>query len=374
MLEFVVNKFIMLKLEDGKTNIYVNGEMFNQCKYLMLNVPTRDDKKIEKIETIDEVADSLGWTEDRQLGIEHYIIPRVEFWGHCSSLQAWYENDYNTNILHRNLAFPLLKKLADVGDSLARKVFGQEVARRLESDYSPVVDYIVKERLLEYLTKEEKEHIYEGRINAILTDQNNFRYFDFIGLLDLIKKQNLMKDLFPKLLNTIHEISGFIKVETFTILLERVNSWSAEGYSQVIRSRFLTYLEEIDKLSDFYKIRAFALLLNTGTGFLVDNLEIFLRAIDKIDDPEKVMAFLLLVQFSKFSDYFETHIPKLLEYIDSQFREEDILKVFASLISSYKKPGLISKDIIPIKNHLDKMGGSYKSIVISRLAKGFKKN
>ncbi|KKM08312.1 hypothetical protein LCGC14_1725100, partial [marine sediment metagenome] len=39
MKDFVINKYITLKLEDGKTNIYVNGQIFDQCKFLFLNIP-----------------------------------------------------------------------------------------------------------------------------------------------------------------------------------------------------------------------------------------------------------------------------------------------------------------------------------------------
>ena len=37
-MEFKINKYITLKLENCKTNIYVEGELFNQCKFLLLNI------------------------------------------------------------------------------------------------------------------------------------------------------------------------------------------------------------------------------------------------------------------------------------------------------------------------------------------------
>ena len=39
--EFKVNDYITLKLEDGKTIIYVKGKRFDQCKYLLLNIYSR---------------------------------------------------------------------------------------------------------------------------------------------------------------------------------------------------------------------------------------------------------------------------------------------------------------------------------------------
>lgn len=39
MKEFIINKYLTLKLENEKTFIYVNGERFRQCNYLLLNIP-----------------------------------------------------------------------------------------------------------------------------------------------------------------------------------------------------------------------------------------------------------------------------------------------------------------------------------------------
>ena len=116
---FKINKYLTLKLEYDITVIYVNSIKFNQCKYLLMNISSENIQDYDEISSIDEAADVL----DRSLessSIER-ISPEVEFWGHCSNLQAWYENDYNTCILHRNLAFPLLKRLTEVKKSLKKK-------------------------------------------------------------------------------------------------------------------------------------------------------------------------------------------------------------------------------------------------------------
>ncbi len=44
MKEFNVNEYITLKLEDGRTNIYIKGELFRQCKFLLLNIPVEEIK------------------------------------------------------------------------------------------------------------------------------------------------------------------------------------------------------------------------------------------------------------------------------------------------------------------------------------------
>ncbi|MFX1481475.1 MAG: leucine-rich repeat domain-containing protein [Promethearchaeota archaeon] len=85
------------------------------------------------------------------------ITPEQEFWAHCSNLQTWYEYDYNTRLLHSNLAFPLLKELVRLGDSKASNVFTEQIAIRLEENYSPINQLLIEEGYLDYLSKEELE-------------------------------------------------------------------------------------------------------------------------------------------------------------------------------------------------------------------------
>jgi len=65
MKEFRVNEYITLKLEEGKTNIYVKDQLFNQCKFLLLDISVDKVSSFDDIESIDEVAEKL----DRSLAI-----------------------------------------------------------------------------------------------------------------------------------------------------------------------------------------------------------------------------------------------------------------------------------------------------------------
>jgi len=59
-IEFKINDFICLKLEGGKTNIYINEGLFMQCKYLLLNMPISEIKNnIEELTLIDDIAEKL---------------------------------------------------------------------------------------------------------------------------------------------------------------------------------------------------------------------------------------------------------------------------------------------------------------------------
>ena len=141
MQEFKANRYVTLKLEDGKNNIYVNDEFFNQCKFLLLNIPIKKIELFNEVKSVDEAAEKLDHSLERIKPNNIQIPPGVEFWGHCSNIQVWMENDYNTRLLHSNLAFPLLKKLVNMGDPKANKVFKEEIAKRIESGYLPTINY-----------------------------------------------------------------------------------------------------------------------------------------------------------------------------------------------------------------------------------------
>jgi len=179
--EFKVNDYITLKLEyveadidvapGWSTVIYVKDKRFKQCKYLLLNIPVDDISSFDKIQSVDEAEEIRSrllkenensyWFEDDDESVEK-IPPEVEFWGHCSNMQVWYENNYDTRLLDRWLAFPLLKELTEAGDPVAKKVFKEEIAKRYASGHPSVVGFLKYEGYLEYLTPEE--------IGAIIDD------------------------------------------------------------------------------------------------------------------------------------------------------------------------------------------------------------
>ncbi|MFX1257954.1 MAG: leucine-rich repeat domain-containing protein, partial [Promethearchaeota archaeon] len=110
------------------------------------------------------------------------ISPETEFWGHCSNLQAWTENEYDTRLLHSNLAFPLLKKLTESGDPLAKKVFKEEIAKRFMKGHLSVSTYLIKEGYLFYLSKEEFESILDSKAFSEL-EPNNKEAWENLGYL-----------------------------------------------------------------------------------------------------------------------------------------------------------------------------------------------
>ncbi|MFW9877763.1 MAG: hypothetical protein ACFFG0_32140 [Candidatus Thorarchaeota archaeon] len=147
MNEYKINDYITLRLENEETVIYIKNKRFLVCKYLLINIPIDQTEYFKEIQSIDEFSDTVGKSLEPTIdfdGIPHRrneIPADVEFWGHCSNLQAWYENNYDTRLLHSNLAFPLLKKLTEVGDTLAQAIFQEEICQRFESFYPTTIKY-----------------------------------------------------------------------------------------------------------------------------------------------------------------------------------------------------------------------------------------
>ncbi len=79
------------------------------------------------------------------------MSPEEEFKGHCSNLQVWVENNYDTCLLHKNLAFPLLKKLSSVGDPVAKEVLVQEIVERFKSKSTSVQTFLIQQGFLSFL-------------------------------------------------------------------------------------------------------------------------------------------------------------------------------------------------------------------------------
>jgi len=149
--EFRVNKFLSLKLKGGKSHIYVGGKKFRQCKYLFLiNPQNREGEK--DVNSIDEAAEKLSNDLEEDLEPKDLGITSEEmFLGHCSNIQAWVEHGFDTRLLHSNLAFPLLKRLTELGVKNAEMRLKEEIFKRLETKYVPVINYLIEEGYTSYL-------------------------------------------------------------------------------------------------------------------------------------------------------------------------------------------------------------------------------
>ncbi len=176
MKVFVINNYLKLVLNFGLTKIFVNNRYFDHCKYLLLHIPIENSEKYEDMSSIDEASEILNKDLELSSPYKYHITPQEEFWGHCSNIQAWVENKYDTRILHSNLAFPLLKRLVAAGDPLAKRVFKEEIVKRLIHGYFPVVLYLLEEDYLQFFSQEE--------IRMILVELVEKDKFDILALIE----------------------------------------------------------------------------------------------------------------------------------------------------------------------------------------------
>ncbi|KKN72008.1 hypothetical protein LCGC14_0414900 [marine sediment metagenome] len=157
MKEFKVNSLITLRLIDGKTVLLVNGQEFKQCKMLLLNVLV-ESEEVEALNSIDEIAEDLDFRMETKRDFVN-VTEEEEFKGHCSNLQVWAENLYDTELLHKSLAFPLLKALSENGDRFAKQRFAEEIIRRYKYGNKTVRSFLIEEG---YLSGSSSDNIIDG--------------------------------------------------------------------------------------------------------------------------------------------------------------------------------------------------------------------
>ncbi|MBD3341936.1 MAG: hypothetical protein GF353_22735, partial [Candidatus Lokiarchaeota archaeon] len=161
-LIYQISKFLDLRYNGKLTNIFVNNEKFKQCKNVVINISKGDISNLESINSVDELIYKLEGSLNKDFNnFDIKINPIEEFWVYCSNLQAWYENNYDTNMLSADLSFPLLKKLSDLGDKSALKVFKEEIAKRFLSGFKPIIKFLILEKYYTYLSREEIKFIFE---------------------------------------------------------------------------------------------------------------------------------------------------------------------------------------------------------------------
>jgi len=70
-------------------------------------------------------------------------------------LDAWSKHKYDTRLLHRALAFPILKVLTEVGDQVAKAVFKEEIIKRFEIGHPTIIRYLIREDYIRKYVKNE---------------------------------------------------------------------------------------------------------------------------------------------------------------------------------------------------------------------------
>lgn len=259
MLKFSINLYLELRLEDKKTNIYVNNQLFIQCKHLLIHVPIEEMEDLRDIKSIDEVIEELHGSNESSKNSEMKIPPEIEFWGHCSNLQAWYENRYDPGLLHNNLALPLLKKLAEAGDVYAKRVFKEEIVKKFENGHLRNIQHVLYNGYLNLLNAIELESLFEtsnfnlienvlyqleNLIGSRLTNYRIIReLIDLILFIDLRFNKTLLIEIskrFPQ-----KNKDQFVKVVLLHLNYKEFDKYTIPyGRFFIYFERFITYLYE----------------------------------------------------------------------------------------------------------------------------------
>ncbi|MHA1986293.1 MAG: leucine-rich repeat domain-containing protein [Promethearchaeota archaeon] len=239
MKEFRINNFITLRLEGQETVIYVANKRYMQCKYLLMIISAEEIQFYEDIESIDDVINKLDNYTIHRKGERSEIPPETEFWGHCSNLQAWYENKYDTRILLSSLAFPLLKKLADAGDPLANNVFKNEIAKRISSNNISVITFLVEIDYLLYLDREEVETIFHNLSDEVKERIKKIYFEKFQKAQDDNEKQ----ESYFEILEVLCEETEISKIQH--VIHKGKKYFVNDGYLKIIEPKDLESIEDI---------------------------------------------------------------------------------------------------------------------------------
>ncbi len=249
MKDFKVNDYITLSLEEGKTVIYIAGEKFQQCKFLLITIPIENVTNFADIESVDEAAERLDYSlEYNQTYYE--IPPETEFWGHCSNLQVWVENDYDTRILKSDLAFPILKRLVDAGNLKAERVFKDEIAKRLSSGYQNVIEFLFEEEYIKYLGNKELWKVIIPSLEKLRKKNYQVRWWVYNTELPLLllrrlvdigdpQAYHLLKEVIIEILQTGNGMNiGMLYDGEYINLLSREEFWRVFGKDGAILKEF----------------------------------------------------------------------------------------------------------------------------------------
>lgn len=150
---FKINELVDLRLIKNKTYIYIDNKRFVQCFNLLFNVDPSTSRITPNIKNMDEASRILGSSYSSWF---MKISPKEAFMAHCSNIQAFFENNLNTDLLHSDIAFPLLKKLVQLNYKPAEAVFTGEVVKRYNEGTWESRRFLKLEGYLKYLNREER--------------------------------------------------------------------------------------------------------------------------------------------------------------------------------------------------------------------------
>jgi len=183
--EFKVSDLITLEFENTPENrsiiVLLNGErfFFHRSLYsIKLYLKTTDSKEDRFI----NYGDHAGEYSPEYRAFLKKVSFEQEFWVYCSNIQAWVENNYDTKLLDYCCAFPILRKLVELGDTKAQKAYKKEILKGLTSQNEELIRFLLEKEYFNYLDLEERK-----RVLLTIFEKNTFRFI-FLYVLNLTRK------------------------------------------------------------------------------------------------------------------------------------------------------------------------------------------
>lgn len=267
-----------------------------------------------EINSIDEAEFFLSTQLEKDIRPNELgITPEQEFWAHCSNIQAWAEHNYDSRLIHSNLAFPLLKKLSQQQDPAILKQFKQEIKNRLKNADGRLLTYLKNLKYIPYNPREssclKKEDIQREDVAEMLEYGKPYViiYLSEMGFLDLLSREEFYMSLLNWNAKRERQAKCMIKIESllgytldFDLFIdEMVNGFFVENNKITILS---LYEEEFP--------------IPSCIGNLTDLRALWLGA-DKIKELPNSFKNLKKLEYINIASNFLDNLPKELIYMNS---------------------------------------------------------
>lgn len=347
-----------LKLEGKKTVLYIKDKPFRQCMRLLVNIPREEIQDLDKIESIDDLSELYKNTD-------YYkptdITAEDEFKGHHSNLQVWIEHDYDTRLLHSNLAFPLLKELAEQGVTKAKTWFKEEVSKRILSGNSNIIIYFIEQNYLSDFTEEELDILFEEYdFSQILKWKLEVRYSWLGRLLNIKVAKSFFRGHLTRLIkeedwntfsfildsNHKYKLGEFSKDDSETIFWD-FNYTSFLNYDFTSKTQPIGAAKRTKEVRLRFELRA----LHSMASLKISSAKKFLKNwINNNISSEKIEFLSIIFGYNYLQIFSEGEIKSLLKglklskILDGGFRGLKILKEISrydkTLVKPYMKAGI----------------------------------
>ncbi|MFX1503431.1 MAG: rhomboid family intramembrane serine protease [Promethearchaeota archaeon] len=154
-----INDYITLSSEQNKITVFIQEEKFQEFEYSFINgILNKCKNQLKKINNqCDYIVTKFGKDSFNR-----------DFNNFVNILKFWIRKNYDTEILPYTISFPLLKKLVEIGDIKAKKVFINEILKNLWEGDPLVVKYLFSEKFYDFVALDNyRRQIHTPKINEI---------------------------------------------------------------------------------------------------------------------------------------------------------------------------------------------------------------